>query len=78
MAKKRKPIKREIRCIYLALLKGNRSVLNLKNMIRFYEEYDGLRIRVMGSDDAPSTLKVSMPPLNMPRYLKWAKQYLIR
>ena len=75
--KKRKPIKREVRCLYLALLKEGRTVLDLKKMIGFYEDYNDLRARVMNSAEAPSTLKVSLPPLKMPKYLKWAKQYLV-
>ncbi len=77
MTSKRKPIKREVRYLYLALLKNDGAILNLKKMINFYEEYNDLRGRVLSSREAPSTLKVSMPPLKMPKYLKWVKQYLM-
>lgn len=61
----------------MALLKESGTVLDLRKMIGFYEEYNDLRARVMNSAEAPSTLKVSLPPLKMPKYLKWVKQYLV-
>jgi len=76
-SKKRKPLRREVRCLYLALLKESATVLDLRKMIGFYEDYNDLRSRVISSAEAPSTLKVSLPPLKMPKYLKWVKQYLV-
>jgi hypothetical protein len=74
---KRKPIKREVRCIYTALLK-NSKMLNLRKMIGFYEEYDKFRKRVHNSEEAPMALKNYLPPLKMPKYLMWAKKYLVK
>jgi len=74
---KRKPMRREVRCLYRALLKEDGVMLDLHKMIGFYEEYNDLRDRVMSSQEAPGTLKNNLPPLKMPKYLQWAKQYLI-
>jgi len=74
---KRKPIKREVRCLYKALLKEGK-LLDLRKMIGLYEDYNKLRKKVLASDEAPQTLKVGMPPLKMPKYLKWAKKYLVK
>ena len=77
MTNKRKPIRREVRCLYLALLKKDGVVLNLSDMVGYYEEYIDLRGRIINSQEAPSTLKVGLPPLKMPKYLKWVKKYLV-
>ena len=74
--KKRKPIKREVLYLYRALLKEGK-MLDLHKMIGYYEDYIGLRKEIMKADEAPQTLKVGLPPLKMPKYLIWAKQYLI-
>lgn len=77
MTSKRKPIKREVGCLYRKLLKQDGKVLNLKKIIGFYEEYNNLRSRIFNSDEAPYSLKVDLHPLKMPQYLIWIKQYLI-
>ncbi len=77
MTSKRKPIGREVKWLYKKLLKPDGSVLNLKKIIGFYDEYNDLRGRILNSREAPGTLKHSLPPLKMPLYLKWAKKYLV-
>ncbi|KKM65191.1 hypothetical protein LCGC14_1493730, partial [marine sediment metagenome] len=46
MINKRKPIRREVRCLYMALLKNNKGVRDLRKMIGFFDEYIDLRDRV--------------------------------
>jgi hypothetical protein len=77
MTSKRKPIGREVRYLYKKLLKEDGRMLNLKRVIGFYDEYNDLRGRVLGSREAPYTLKIDLRPLKMPLYLKWAKKYLV-
>lgn len=74
---KRKPLKREVRYLYLALLKEQGRTMDLRKIIGFYEEYEDLRNRALASDEAPKALKNNLPPLKMPKYLQWVKQYLI-
>lgn len=77
MTSKRKPMRREVRCLYRKLLKEDGKILDLKKIIGFYDEYNDLRGRILNSREAPGTLKNSLPPLKMPQYLKWIRQYLI-
>lgn len=76
MTSKRKPIRREVRYLYLALLKPG-AVLDLAKIIGFYDEYNGLRDRVMNSQEAPAALKRDLVPLSMPKYLDWVREYLM-
>jgi hypothetical protein len=76
-SKNRKPMGRDIRYLYLALLKKSPKRKSLKKMIGFYEEYINLRERAMNSPSAPSALKFNLPPIKMPEYLKWVKKYLV-
>ena len=77
MISKRKPIRREVRCLYKVLLKEKGIIFNLKEMIGFFDEYQNLRDRVLRSDEAPPSLKAGlMYEYKMPKYLKWAKKYL--
>ena len=77
MTNKRKPIRREVRCLYLALFKDKGNILSLSKMIGYYEEYNDLRARALASKETPMALKNNLPPLEMPKYLQWIKQYLI-
>ena len=72
-------MRREVRCLYKALLKEDGVMLNLKKMIGFFEEYRDLRTRVLCSNEAPPSLKAGLVyELKMPKYLKWVKKYLIK
>ena len=79
MTSKRKPIRREVRCLYKALLREKGVTFNLKEMIGFFDEYQNLRDRVLRSREAPPSLKAGLIyDYKMPNYLKWVKKYLIK
>ncbi len=79
MINKRKPIRREVRCLYMALLKNNKGVRDLRKMIGFFDEYIDLRDRVVRSGDVPPSVRAGLIfAIKMPKYLKWAKKYLIK
>lgn len=82
MTSKRKPVKREVKYLYKKLLKPDGRILNLKNVIGFYDEFNDFVKRVHTSEESPDALKSkfgwsSMSRLEMPLYLKWAKKYLM-
>jgi len=69
-------MRREVKYLYRRLLKKNGRVLDLKNIIGFYDEYNDLRGRALNNQEAPRELKYYLPAIKMPKYLQWAKQFL--
>lgn len=69
-------VKREIRNSYLALLKSEGKTIKIKDLIRFYDEYDDFRNKLLSNPAAPSSLKVQLPPIRVPQYVDWIKRYL--
>lgn len=68
-------IKREVRNSYLALLKTEGQALEVKDLLRFYDEYEEFRNRLLTNPAAPSSLKVQLPPLRVPQYVEWMKRF---
>lgn len=77
---KKKPWKREVRWLYLALLKNNR-IVDINKTIGYYNQYDNL-IAARTDPDFPDVIKNSLvygkSGSKMPGYLKWAKKYLVK
>ena len=69
-------VKREVRNSYLALLKSESKIVQVKDLIRFYDEYDEFRNKLLSNPAAPSSLKVQLPPIRVPQYVEWMKRYL--
>lgn len=69
-------VKREVRNSYLALLKSEGKMIQIRDLIRFYDEYDDFRGRLINNPAAPSSLKVQLPPIRVPQYVEWIKRYL--
>jgi hypothetical protein len=79
---KKATIKKNVRCLYQAILKNKRPV-KLKELVGFYYEYDELSIkvndlikRVRNSVDVPFTSNVYMRTIKIPKYIEWIKGYL--
>lgn len=71
-------MKREVRCMYKALLKENQIILGLEKILQMYDEWDAFRNMIESTDEAPASMKrIFIPQLDTPKYLKWAKRYLI-
>jgi len=68
-------IRREVRNSYLALLKTEGKAIDVKDLIRFYDEYDEFRNRLLANPAAPSSLKVQLPPIRVPQYVAWMKKF---
>jgi hypothetical protein len=71
-------MKREVRCLYRLLLKPGGKVLDVRNVLEIYEEYNMFRDKVLNADEAPAIMKGYFPKMDMPKYLEWVKQYLIK
>jgi len=71
------PMRRELRWIYKALLKPDGKVVEIRELIGFYDRYNAFRKEIQESNVAPGTLKNSLPPVKMPRYLEWLSQYIV-
>ena len=69
-------IKREVRFIYLAVFRAGKQV-DIRDLIKFYEDYDEFRKKILLNDAAPSTIKTQLTPIQKPKYLEWVGQYLI-
>lgn len=70
-------MRRELRWIYKLLLKPNGRVASLKKILGRYEQYETFRQELAEDEDTPGSLKASLHPVEMPKYLKWASQYVI-
>lgn len=69
-------MKREVRWIYLTVLRKDGTVCNLKNRVAMYDSYNELMRLVRNDKHAPYPLKI-LPEMKMPLYLKWIKRYLV-
>lgn len=70
-------MKREVRCLYRALLKPD-QLLSLRKILQMYREWDAFRDLIDSTDEAPAAMKrIFMPQLDAPQYINWAKKYLI-
>ena len=78
MAKEVCKLNRDIRNIYLAILKDGGQSLDLRDLVKFYMEYMDLRGRIVTNASAPNRLKMIMPKVKMPKYLQWIRRYLIQ
>jgi len=76
MTSKRIPVKRELKWIYKALLKPDRIRVQVSELVGFYKEYDEFRSKVLNSNVAPATLKMSLPPVKKPQYVTWIEKFL--
>jgi len=76
---KRKPWKREVRCLYLMLLKNNGRIIDINKTIGYYNQYDDL-IRSKDDPDFPQAIKSSLVygklGTKMPQYLQWSRKFL--
>jgi len=72
----KKSVRRELKWLYRALLKNEGKTINLNELVGWYDEYTNFRLRALKSDNAPSSLKVALPPINIPKYIQWIKQYM--
>jgi hypothetical protein len=71
-------MKREIRFLYKLLLKPDGKVLDVRKVIEMYHKYDEFRNEVLNSEEAPETMKGFFPKVEMPKYLEWVQQYVIK
>lgn len=69
--------RRELRWVYKALLKPNRQVANISNILGYYDRYDTLRNDLESDIEAPSSLKAALVPINKPKYLQWISEYVV-
>ena len=69
-------MKRQVRWIYKAILKTGGVVESIDKQIAYYDSYGALRKQILEDEAAPSKLKVALPPINPPKYMKWIKEYL--
>jgi len=78
---KRKPWKREVRCLYLMLLKNNGRIVNINKIIGYYNQYDNL-IQSKDDLDFPHTIKNGLvygkSGIKTPKYLQWSKKFLVK
>jgi len=77
--KKSNKIQIEIKWLYRRLLKNSGKVLSIRNILKFHDDYNHLRGRVLSSPEASHNLKYALrnETAKAPKYLKWAKKYLI-
>ena len=76
---KKKHWKREIRWIYLMILKDKR-IVNINKAIGYYDLYNRAASAVKNDPDCPDAIKngfVHTSGLPMPKYLKWAEKYTL-
>ena len=69
-------MKNQVRWIYRAILKDSGNVINISDHVVYYDRYIKLRTDVLNDGDSPSRLRVTLPPIDMPKYLKWIKKYI--
>lgn len=69
--------RREIRWIYKALLKPQRKVVNINNILGYYDRYETLRNDLEHDVEAPSSLKAALVQVKKPKYLQWISEYVI-
>lgn len=77
MTDKRKPIKREVRCLYKALLKEDGEQVSVTELVGHYLEYNAFRQKILNSRVASARLKANLPPLKTPKYVSWVQKYLV-
>lgn len=59
----------------------NKKVTNLKQSLKYYNEYSDLRERVLNDETASSSIKrffyVLPKKIKTPQYIRWVKQFFI-
>lgn len=70
-------MQRELRWLYRALLKSDGQLVDIREIIGMYSRYNAFRKEIQESNIAPGTLKNSLPPVKMPKYLDWVSQYVV-
>lgn len=73
-------MKREIRYLYLLMLKNRKRILNISKYIGYYYMYRELAGKACADPDCPSSIQGIMLPdwPRPPKYLKWAEKYLVK
>jgi len=69
-------MQREIKYLYLLILKKKNSAVDIKSAYEFYSAYEKAYNLLMINPWIPGT--TYLPKIKMPKYLKWAKQYIKR
>jgi hypothetical protein len=57
------------------MLKENGSVSNLKKIYDFYKAYGKLTMLLKTNKETPG--RIYFPEIKLPKYLKWAEQYMV-
>lgn len=74
-------MKREIRYLYLLMLKNKKRILNIDKYIGYYYLYRDLAGKAYDDPDCPVSIQQNIIILSRPRppkYLKWVEKYLVK
>jgi hypothetical protein len=69
-------IRREVKYLYLRLLKEQGKIADVKHVHNFYSTYGKLRMLLKLNPEVPD--KIYLPAIKMPKYLQWIKKYVIK
>jgi len=74
---KKRHWKREVRFLYLMLLKNNRRIVNIKKAIGYYNKYTELEKIAQNDPDCPEAIRARVAgSIAVPKYLEWVKEYI--
>jgi hypothetical protein len=75
---KKRHWKREVRYLYLMLLKNNHRIINIEKAIGYYDQYSKLEKKAQNDPDCPEAIRARVVgSVIMPLYLYWAKEYIV-